>query len=307
MAIIKGCSCSTGLGNTGLGNCINRLGVTTGFALTPQYQNSGTRNGIDISIPVFTTEWTTLLTEADVSKRIFPVTGLTQIDHTDEGAQYDTDDAGIKSLIRDGIRSFAAEKREISPAFEGKLNQARCGSNAVYFYTALGVIGLRSGNMLYPIPINAFYSRYRMAINTAVDKVMIAFDVDPNVDFADLWLVPFADLNTTYFDQKGLRDVNFQVIHPTVTAAGTTTLALRLTTDYGQGLVNKQTLAGLDETYFKVYDRTGLVDVPITVVTELVDDHYIIQYASTIPQDVMELSMVTSTGFYGTFTYNEPA
>lgn len=136
---------------------------------------------------------------------------------------------------------------------------------------------------------------------------MIPFDFNATVAIGELWMVTWSDLNTTYEAMLGLQDANFTQIAAPVVNVGNTDLEYRLTTDYGSGLMDSQTIDGLVLADFALFNNTTGLAVTITSVTETADDKYTIVYVSETATDSMTLSLVTSTGYEGSVTYAEPA
>lgn len=91
MSLVLGCSCNTGNGNTGLPNCVEQFGLASGVALQNMVANDGTLNQIDIDVAALTTEWSSLLTQSNRTKRIYPITKLKNVDFPLEDTQYETD------------------------------------------------------------------------------------------------------------------------------------------------------------------------------------------------------------------------
>lgn len=296
MSLVLGCSCNTGNGNTGLPNCVEQFGMGTGIGLINMVANDGSLNRIDISVASITTEWTSKLTNANRTKRLYPIIGLKNVDFPKEDTVYETDNTNQKEKIRDGIQSFVGEKWKVSPVFVSKVRQGICSRNGVYIYTPNGVVGVKkSDGYLYPIEVAAFDAQYGFQKGDAVSKMMITFDFEAQVNIGELWMVSYEDLNTTYSAQIGLIDVNYEI----VTAATTTGVGLRLTTDYGSGLLNNQTVDGLVTASFSMYNNTDSASVTITSVTEVADDKYTFVFPSQTSGDSCTINLVTSTGYEG--------
>ena len=306
MANLIGCSCATGNGNTGLPNCSEQFGVSIGLGFQNMVANDGTLNEYDISTSLGTTFIDSLLA-ADKSKRMFPVTDIRNVDFPKEDTQYLTDNSGQKEEIREGIQSFVAEKWKVPAAYDLKLKQMKCNRNGTWGFTRAGVWGIRKENIWSPVEINSFAPTYKMQTSAAPSMEMIAFDWNATVNAGELWLLSWADLGTTYEAMIGLIDANIAEQAAPSAAASVTTIEVRVTTDYGMCLVNSQTVDGLVTADFLVTDKTTGLPVAALAAVELVDDKYTLTYTQETPTDVMELSLLLSTGFEGTYTYVEPA
>ena len=313
MAIEIGCACSSGNGNTGLPNCTSLFGVAKGQGITEMVAKDGSKNRVDLSVASITTAFSSLLTNSDKTKRMFPITEIRNITFPNEGIQYETDSSGQKSELRKGIQSFLGEKWDIEPAFDAKLQQMKCPRNGTYLFSLKGVQGIRrydttdSKFYLYPIEIRAFAPYYMPQADGNKAKEMIAFDYAPTVNVGELWTVSWEELGTTYEEMIGLLDVNYKVIDA-VTGGGTTSVGLRLNTDYGSGLDNTTT-QNVDGLVTADYDAiNGTTGLPVTAlaVTEVPDNKYTFSWTSATSADVITISVVTSTGYEGSTTVIEP-
>ena len=313
MAIEIGCACDTGNGNTGLPNCTSLFGVAIGMGLMNMVAKDGTTNKIDLSVASLGTIFPDLLTNSDGTKRLYPVTDIRNITFPNEGIQYETDSSGDKSELREGVQSFAGEVWDIEPQFVTKLKAAKCPKNGVYLFSAKGVQGLRKLDAtdgkyyFHPIFIKAFAPYYSPQTDQAKAKAMIAFDYAPTVSEGQLWTVSWSDMGTTYEDMVGLLDVNYKVVDA-VTGGGTTSVGLRLNTDYGQGLDNTttQNVDGLVTANFTAINGTTGLTVAAFAATEVPDNKYTFSWTSGTVADIITISVVTSTGYEGSTTVVEP-
>ncbi len=93
MAILVGCSCGSGNGNTGLPQCISNLGITIGNGIQQMVADDGTRNGYDLSASLGT-KFVDSLTDTDVTKRMYPLRDFKNMDFPKEDTQYATNTDG---------------------------------------------------------------------------------------------------------------------------------------------------------------------------------------------------------------------
>ena len=313
MAIEIGCACDSGNGNTGLPDCTSLFGVAKGLGMQNMVAKDGTENKIDLSVASIGTVFSDLLTASDVSKRLYPVTEIRNITFPKEDNQYETDSSGQKSELREGIQSFLGEKWDIEPQFVAKLKQASCKRNGVYQFSAKGVQGVRKFDTsdqkyyFYPIEVRAYAPYYMPQTDGNKAKAMIPFDYAPTVVEGELWTVTWSELGTSYEAMVGLMDVNYKVVDA-VTGGGTSSIGLRLYSDYGSGLDNTTTqnvdgLVTADVTAINL--NTGLAVAGLAI-TEAPNDKYTYTWTSGTTGDVIELAVNTSTGFEGTTTVIEP-
>jgi hypothetical protein len=313
MAIVQGCACGSGNGNSGTPNCLELFGLANGLAIQEQVSAAGTINSFDISAALGTA-FSDAFLSSDTTTRLYPISGLRNVDFPKEETQYETDNTGQKETIRDGIQSFTGEKWKVSNVFVSKLNQSRCPKNTSYITTDNGVIGIKksdysAGTHLWSgIPITAFDVQYMFKKGDAVSKAVINFDFAQIVNIGELWLIPWDELGMTEeaFNLAGLQDVNFQEeVVPTINV-GDTDLTVRLMSDYGTGIENTQTVDGLVLADFLLTNVTTGLPVTITGFTETVDDNYVLSYTSETTGNVMKLTTLLSTGFEGEYNYVEP-
>lgn len=303
MSLVLGCACNTGNGNTGLPNCVEQFGLASGLALQPIVANDGSLNRINLAVASITTEWTSLLTQTNRTKRIYPITGLKNVDFPKEDTQYETDNTNQKEKVRDGVQSFVGQKWKVSPVFVSKVRQGICSRNGAWILTPNGVVGVKkSDGYWYPIEVAALDAQYMFQKGDAVSKMNLTFDFEVNVNVGELWLVSWSDLNTTYAAQVGLIDVNFEETTAPSSDLTNTTFGLRLTTDYGQGLLNNQTVDGLTSASFTIYNETASASITPVSVTEVADDEYTFVIPDQTASDVVSITLVTSTGYEGSTT-----
>ena len=100
------------------------------------------------------------------------------------------------------------------------------------------------------------------------------------------------------FNLAGLLDVNFTIIDAIATAASTT-YGLRITTDYGQGILDEQTVDGLVAASFDITNITTAATITPNSVTEVLDDKYSFDIPNQTSSDVIRTKMVTNTGYDG--------
>jgi hypothetical protein len=199
--------------NTGFPDCISMLGSVIGFGKQDLYDSAGQSNSLTFDPDVL--EWTTafgmLQFNADLSKRVYPVTGLLNVKPTREENQYDTASNGYKVKLRDGVTSYDFEHWNSSNVFYKKLiGECSCASQTgLYLFTKEGIIVYKQGETFYPVPLSLFDAYFMPKSDANVAKTMISMQIDPSIDISDLWLIEWSDLGTTLRDQKGFIDVEF--------------------------------------------------------------------------------------------------
>jgi hypothetical protein len=240
---------------------------------------------------------------------MYPLRNYKNMDFPKEDTQYATNSDGSKTFLREGIQSFVAEMHDVPAGFDSKLQNMKCKNNGTWGFSVEGVYGMREDDMWYPININTFAPTFKMRTPAAPQMEMIAYDWDGTANPGRLYLIPWADLNTTYEAMLGLQDANFAEVTVPVAAASVTTVEVAITTDYGEGLLEPQTVDGLVTANFILYENG--IDVTVAaapvLAVETPDVKYVVTYAQQTVGATMRLELVLSTGYEGVYSYVEPA
>jgi hypothetical protein len=310
MSVSVGCQCGTVHGNTGLPNCVELFGKALGYGIVSLRSNTNTENFISLDPMTMQTSWNQMLINRNRTKRLFPVTELRNVTQAVEDTQFATDNAGGKVRTRRGFKSINYEKWEVSDVFVGKLQQGECNANGAYLFSAKGIQGIRIGNVLLPIPIEAYDNKFMPADDANPSKLMGSFQYAPTVQDGDLWMITWEELGINYNTQvSGMIDANFVVVdEPTVTT-GTTTFTVALTTDYGVNNPYQSTVEGLQLSQFTAKDLTDGVDVELDDLTiDPLTNNYTFSYSQTVPTDnTVEVTLFTAMGYEGYYKFEQPA
>lgn len=312
MANIIGCSCDNGNGNTGLPECKELFGVAIGFGFQRMVAKDGTLNRIDLSVPSLGTVFSDLITDADKTKRLFPITDIRNVDFPKEDTQYATATGGQKEELRDGIQSVTAEKWLVPPAYDLKMKQMKCNRNGTFTFSRAGVQGVKrldatDGKYYWsPIEINAFAPNYKLRTDEAREMEMLPFDYNETTNVGEFWMVKWEDLGITYEQMIGLLDANFAEVTAPSAAASVTTIEFSLSSDYGAGLFVDTIIDGQETADFSVVNSLG-APVAALLAVEVPDDKYTLTYTQETPGETMTASMVLASGYEGSYSYVEPA
>lgn len=302
--ITVGCSCGSAHGNTGLPNCVPLLDKALGYGVQAIVGASNTLNAIPLDSAVNAAAyWATLLANQNRNIRLYPITGLRNVTRPVEDNQYATDSAGGKVETREGVRSFMAEKWDVSPAYVSKLKEGKCGRNGVYIFSKKGVQGIKQTvngiTKLYPIFIQAYAPYYLDQVDDAPSKAMIPFDYDESVNVGQLWMIPWEQLGTSYSAMltAGIMDVNMNSLGVS-TDSTNTTVELTVSTDYGQG-VGVDMVDGLVAANFTVRNQDTGLAVTIISVVENPDTSYEITFVDQTAGDLITIKVVPASGYEG--------
>lgn len=255
---MAGCNCNAGLGNTGRPGCVPIQSVTSKLIMVPLTANDGTLNGIDLSAPLPT--WSSLVNEADASKRWFPLPAFENVELPKAESQFEEANSGRMAFLREGKRSFSGELwgEDSTPTLLGKMKAGRCVEFGVYVVDVTGnLIGSKVGGYLYPIPVDnqSWNPTFMFATDSTVQKIMLTFDFDRLFDDSTMYMITATEGGIDFNTLTGLIDVNLVV----ASQVATTSVTLDATFDYGTALnpILLQGVTGL--TDWSIYDVTNQV------------------------------------------------
>lgn len=295
-----GCNCEAGLSNTGRPNCVPIFSVTSSLIMVPLKANDGTLNGIDLSAPVPT--WSTLINEADSSKRWFPLPQFENVELPKADSQFEEANSGKMAFLRQGKRSFSGElwSEDSTPTLLGKLQLNRCVDFGMYIVDVNGnLIGSKSNGYLYPIPVDnpSFDPRFMFATDSSVQKLMVGFDFDRLFDESTMYMITPTEAGINFNDLEGLIDVNL-VVDAQVSA---TSVTISATFEYGTAYNPLKYKGATTLTDWEILDDAGASLGNPTAVTEIADGQYLLAYGFT-PADNYSVR-VDRDGFEGSVSF----
>lgn len=290
------CTCISGLGNTGLPNCLTAFDVAKKLILVPYFKADGSVNGIDL----------TGLTEIDQAfldskfyandpdERWYPTPELKNV--TDERADdiVEEFEDGTQAFIQEGARSFSGFIVGGSPAFKGQIDAWRCKTVGVYFVDKSGnLIGNDEGDgQLNPIRVadETLSVTFVKTTDTTIQKIQIRFNVDSLMDDADISLIESANITGNLKGANGLLDaLSANVINITVNG-----FKCDFVTRYG-GVLSRTPVQGLDDSDFELFNETQSSAVALTSVTEDPAGTYDFVYTAPVTAaDVIRVGNQTS-------------
>lgn len=205
-----GCNCEMGLSNTGRPTCVPIFSVTSSLIMVPLKGNDGVVNAIDLtaSVPV----WSTLINEADSSKRWFPLPQFENVELPKADSLFEEANSGKMAFLRQGKRSFSGElwSEDSTPTLLGKLQLNRCVDFGVFIVDVNGnLIGSKVGDQLLPIPVDnpSFDPKFAFATDSTVQKLMLGFDFDRLFDESTMYMITPTEAGVNFNDLEGLVDV----------------------------------------------------------------------------------------------------
>ena len=294
-----GCDCKVGLSNTGRPNCVPLFSVVSSMIQVPLTANDGTKNKIDLtSLPT----WSTLVNEADASKRWFPIPAFENVEVPKADSLFEESASGRMAYLRQGKRSFSGElwADDSTPQFLGKLQKARCVEFGVYIVDVNGnLIGSKEGTDLCPIPVDndSWNPVFNFATDSTVQKIVLGFDFDRLYNDSSMYQINPTEAGIDFRTLEGLVDV-------TLTFSGSisvNSLTVKGAFDYGTA-VNpiKYEGASLTTDWSISNESSGAVLFPTTV-AESPAGTYTLTYASQTIGDSLKVS-VAKEGFTGEAT-----
>jgi len=179
--------------------------------LVPITANDGTKNGIDLSLPVPT--WSDLVNEADASKRWFPLPAFENVELPKADSLFEEANSGRQVFLRQGKRSFAGElwAEDSTPTFLGKLVKSRCVDFGMYIVDVNGnLIGSEVDGFLYPIAVDnpSWDPKFMFATDSTTQKIMLGFDFNRLFDESTMYMITEAEAGIDFNTLEGLVDVN---------------------------------------------------------------------------------------------------
>ena len=300
-----GCDCNAGLSNTGRPNCVPIQSVVSSLIVVPLTADDGTSNKIDLtSLPT----WSSLVNEADASKRWFPLPAFENVELPKADSQFEEANSGRMAFLRQGKRSFTGElwAEDSTPTFLGKLVKSRCVDFGIYIVDVNGaLIGSQVGTELYPIPVDnsSWDPKFNFATDSTVQKIVLGFDFDRLFDESTMYMIQ-ADEAIDFTSLKGLVDVIFS----SASAASTTAASFTCKFEYGTAVAKLAYSGAIATANWSLYNNTtsSSIGAPATVSeSATVPGEYSITFAAQSSSDVIKIS-VSNDGYIGSTTVTIP-
>lgn len=281
------CNCGTGLGNTGLGSCIDELKDVIGLIAVQTVDSDGVKNRIAVDEVIDEAFVTGLLNEADTSKRWYPLMNLENIGGERPQAIFVTSNSGTKKKTKDSPRNFTAEVWQGGVALLKKIKGNTCVDFSVFEIDSDGkLVGMNGGDgYIYPIKVqtSTFDARFMKNDAQNPEKIMIEFDwdktqKDENLDYFET----ATDIDLTSI--RGLLD-----IYSTISNKSTTSFKAKLTSSFG-AVNDRNVLEGLVAGDFALYNVTDSSAVTISTAVESPAGTYTFTFTAQTSADVLRLT-----------------
>ncbi len=299
------CNCEVGLGNTGLPGCIPIAGVTKKIIMLNYYDNDGNVNEVDCTDTFDKAYFDAKANDSDTSKRWYTLPEIKNVDDVKADSIFESFNDGSNLLIQEGTRTFTGVMPKQSPAFLGKLKEARCVAIGVYIIDKDGnLIGNGSTDgKLQPIRVdnNTWNAVLTKATDTTVQKIALTFEYSRLERDEDLRMITSDSFTYDVLGLQGVKDVNLVGLAVTLPSQ----IDFTAETIYGsqcalvkvQGLGDPTltdftvTVDGTPETILTVVEATpGVYTLGITasltggevVVVDIAKDYFEVQSGNTV-------------------------
>lgn len=289
------CTCGVNAGNLGTVNCPPQIGKILRPNFVNRYKDDGTENYIDTTATLNKAFFDALQYHTDTAQRIYPLPeDLEDVETPKEETVYQTFGSGRKVKIRQGFRNFTAKLPSAAAAMVGKINSRGCTKQGVYFFTTLGILGVRKeAGKLHPIAISpeTIDSMFMIQNETEAQQIILMMQWAQDVEDKELSLIPYSKITgIDMFTQfKGKLDANIEQV-----GTGTTTgFAVKITHDYGDA-VDMLPVKNLVAADFALYNVTDSASVTIDTCVESPDGTYTFTFTAQTGTDLLRLSLAST-------------
>ena len=227
------CSCTTGLGNLGIPNCLPMNEIPVGFLFQKTYNSAGVRNSLDGASIGNASYLQDLCFNADENIRLFPLQDVDAL----VGARGDDktfeETGGLIHFLKEGEKGYVGEKLvNATPKLLGKLNSMKCNDMSVY------IIG-HEGGLFGETTVEGTLYGYEMVSSTVSFKwvdminekpafIMVNFMLADTVKDENIMKFDGAEIGDNAKRLKGIQDAN-----GTASAISITGFTVVLKKEYG--------------------------------------------------------------------------
>lgn len=290
------CTCSSGVGDTGLTSCLPTNEITSGLLFQQTESSAGVRNNL-AGATIGTADYLTGLTQdSDSTVRLMPLQNLVEVvDERGETTFY-TDNTGVNHELKEGERIFNGEVLiNASPQLYGELKKFKCVQMSVYNVGDKGgVFGDSTVTSVlegFEIVKNSMSFNFVKKTPAKPAHITVQFTYADTVDDANIYKYDSTEISDNAKTLEGLIPVN-GTIDGVVTI---TEFTADLVTIYGTAL----TLTKIEGLVLADFLLTEISPTPgVTTITGVVESSagkYVFTVTTT-SADVNELTL-SSTGF----------
>lgn len=284
-------TCAGYIKNTGLPSGDKPFGRIVGLYFVPLLADDGTPNYLDLTAnPDPGVTLLGLINHADPSKRWYPMLNLNNVAPSQEDAVFETDDAGNRFKIRDGLQTMTYQFWNVSHNYFRQVAAACVNFGIVLIDECGNLLGEYDDQLgrIYPRAVNqnSFNGVYSHATATETSKVSISFDYKLTTSDADQYMLgasAFTSVSPLYLN--GMVDLTI------FTQGGSTSGSVDATILTPFGTVNNPIAwLGGNTTNITVVNQTASTQVTPTTVVHNGNGNYTITFTAQTALD--ELSLV---------------
>lgn len=290
------CSCSVGLGNLGLPNCVPMNEIPVGFLFQKTYNSAGVRNSL-LGSSISTADYLNdLVNDSDESVRLFPMQDIAEGVSERADSVFYTDSLGVNHFIKEGERTYIGEKvTGATPLLVKKAQTFQCNQMSVYVLGHKGGIfgdstaeGVLNG---FEIVRGSLDVRFVMMSASKSAHLPIMFTLADTIEDGNIKKFESEDVTDNAKQLGGLLDVN-----AVITNESTTTATATIKMEYGTAK-SLTLVEGLVVADFVLAELTPTpATITITSVTETSAGVYDIVFPTETSADVLNLTL-SSTGY----------
>lgn len=294
-------TCSGYIKNTGLPSGDKPFGRIVGMYFVPLLADDGTPNFLDLTAPSIDAELLGKINNPDPSKRWYPMLNLNNVAPSQEDAVYETDDAGNRFKVRDGLQTMSYQFWNVSHNYFRQVASACVKFGIVLIDECGNLLGeFDDVNFhVYPRAVNenSFNGVYSHATPTETSKVSISFDYKLTTSDADQYMVgasAFTTVSPLYLNGM----VDLKIWDPTP-AAGS--VDIKMQTPFGAVNDPIAWLGGSTANITIVNHTAGTTVAPTTVVGN--GGLYTITFAPQTAGDELSISVFAAANGNNEFGY----
>ena len=265
------------LGSGGFDNCVPVPQQAKRTIRVPLFDNSGNRNGIDMTQIGNSVYWDGLFSNPDPSQRFSPTPSSKTIVRTQADDITESFDDQTSVIVQDGVISVVNTiVSKASPAMSRELKTDKCAIFGEYVVDNCGGVygGDVEGDILYPIDVDAdtLSVRFTGVENTTSAKVTLSYQYDTLVQDDDIYYLDPEEIVVNLLKVAGLKPLEI-----TLSNAIAASVDAKVTGIYGYA--NKLApVPGLVPADFTVTNKTTDSAIVVASITIIGDGEYTLVY-----------------------------
>lgn len=299
------CTCDGVTLNTGLGNKNSVINDGTKLILVFTRADDGTFNEISPDDVIDEAYVTDKLTNADPSKRWYPVGDFRNV--TDERADPTTEtySDGSAAITVQGVRTFTGWLVGAPASYAVALDSWKCASFGIFTIDDCGSItgSIASNGALRPIKVNpdSFdVTNYNKGSDTLKAKQVVSFQFSQQEKDKALRVIPSSQIDTDLTEIIGLYNV-----FASISNVADTGCTIDLTIE--DGTLSGLPVTGFTDSDFTFFNVTQNSAIALTSATEAPEGTYTIVYSAPVTSgDVIRVSALKDNFELPAQTFDTP-